>query len=131
MNGVDTNVLVRYLTQDDPGQAAKVGVLMAEVEAADDRLFVSGVVLCELVWVLETAYRLRRREVAAALQEILAVRHLEFEDKDLLRLALEDYRASRADFADCVIGRLSSRAGCTTTWTLDRGTRGLPWFRLL
>jgi predicted nucleic-acid-binding protein len=131
MTGADTNVLVRFLTQDDPGQAAKVNALMAESEARDERLFASNVVVCELVWVLESAYKLDKAEIAAALEQMLATRQLEFEDRDLLRRALSDYRTSRADFADCVIGRQNAAQPCTRTWTLDRGAAGLPFFELL
>ncbi|MEW6756033.1 MAG: type II toxin-antitoxin system VapC family toxin [Candidatus Latescibacterota bacterium] len=131
MTGIDTNVLVRYLTQDDPDQAARVNALMSETEARDERLFANDVVLCELVWVLESAYQFDKADIAGAVDRLLATRQLEFEDKDLLRLALDDYRASSADFSDCLIGRRNAAGHCTTTWSLDRGMGGLSLFSLL
>jgi len=131
MTGLDTNILVRYLTQDDPAQAAKVNALMAETEENDGRLFANNMVVCELIWVLEYAYEFDKSDIVAAVDKILATRQFEFENKDLLRLALDDYRASRADFSDCAIGRQNHNQSCTTTWTMDRGTRSLPYFRLL
>jgi len=131
VTGLDTNILARYLTQDDPAQAARVNALMAETEETDGRLFANNVVVCELIWVLESAYEFDKSDIVSAVDKILATRQFEFEDKDLLRLALDDYRASRADFSDCVIGRRNHGQSCTTTWTMDRGTRNLPYFRLL
>lgn len=131
MTGIDTHVLVRYLTQDDPAQTTRVNALMAETEASDERLFVNDVVVCELIWVLESAYKFDKADVVAALNMILATRHLEFEDKDRLRLALDDYRTSHADFSDCIIGRRNHGRSCSTTWTMDRGTRDLPYFQML
>jgi len=122
---------VRYLTQDDPDQAKKVNALMAEAEETDERLFANDVVVCELIWVLESAYEFDKADIAAAIGMILATRQFEFEDKDLLRLALHDYRTTVADFSDCVIGRGNHGRSCTTTWTMDRGTRDLSYFQML
>ena len=91
MTGLDTNVLVRYLTQDEPRQSRRANALVAEAVAGGERLFVSVVVLCELVWVLRGAYSLGRPTIAAALERILATAQLEIDEKDLVREALEDY----------------------------------------
>ena len=131
MTGVDTNVLVRFLTQDDPGQAARVNALMAEAEARDDRLFANNVVVCELIWVLESGYGFDKADTAHAVELMLATRQLEFEDRNLLRQALGDYRTGKADFADCVIGRRNAAQSCAKTWTLDRGAADLPFYELL
>jgi predicted nucleic-acid-binding protein len=88
-------------------------------------------VLCELVWVLETGYGLSRAEIGAALETILATAQFEIEGKDLVVAALEDFRASAADFSDCLIGRRNRAAGATQTITFDRGLKGLDAFRRL
>ena len=75
MTGLDTNVLVRYLTQDEPRQSRRANALVAEAAAGGDRLFVSAVVLCELVWVLRGAYSLEKAAVVSALERILSTAH--------------------------------------------------------
>lgn len=131
MTGLDTNVLVRYLTQDDPRQSRRASALVAEAVAGGERLFVSAVTLCELVWVLHGAYAFDRRTIAMALERILATAQLEIDQKDVVREALEDYRAGGGDFADYVIGRRGREAGCDRTATFDRRLKASALFRVL
>jgi predicted nucleic-acid-binding protein len=131
VTGVDTNVLVCYLTGDDPAQTARARDLMRRVSQADDRLLVHDIVLCELVWVLQTAYGFDKADIVATLDKLLSTRQMEFSDRDLIRLAVDDFRANSADFADCLLGRQNSARTGQPTWTFDRGTRALPYFRLL
>ena len=127
MIGLDTNVLLRYFLRDDPAQAAR-----AERELArDERFLIDGIVLCELVWVLEAGYGLSRAEIGTALETILATAQFEIDGKDLVRAALDDFRASAADFSDCLIGRRNRAAGAPHTATFDRSLKGLEGFRLL
>jgi predicted nucleic-acid-binding protein len=127
--GLDTNVLVRYLTQDDPAQAAKASRV---IEAASPgSLFISAIVLCELVWVLEDVYRHGRAELATVLEKILLTSQFAFEEKDLLWKALTDYRQRKGDFSDHVIGHLGTRAGCEYSLTFDRGLKDSATFKLL
>jgi len=118
--GVDTNVLVRYLTQDDPVQARKVDTFMTAAIEGGDRLHVDDVVLCELVWVLRAAYRFGKPVIAAALDKVMSTGIFAFDDRELLRSALIDYLNGPGDFADYVIGRRNTRAGCEHTVTFDR-----------
>jgi len=131
MRGLDTNVLVRYLTLDDPAQAETATEVIESAARSGEPLFVSQVVLCETVWVLEAAYRLGRAEVLSALEAILRTAQMSFEDKDVLWQALADYRAGRGDFADYVIGRAGAAAGCATTVTFDRELSESPLFQVL
>jgi predicted nucleic-acid-binding protein len=131
VTGLDTNVLVRYLTQDDPRQSRRVNALVAEAVAAGERLFVGAVVLCELVWVLRGAYGLDKATIVAALERILATAQLEVDQKDVVRGALEDYRGASGDFADYVIGHRAREAGCDRTATFDRRLKASPLFRVL
>jgi predicted nucleic-acid-binding protein len=131
LTGLDTNVLVRYLTADDPRQSRRAAALVAEAVSAGDRLFVGAVVLCELVWVLRGAYSLDRPTIAMALDRILATAQIEIDEKDIVREALEDYRAGSGDFADYVIGRRAREAGCEKTATFDRRLKASGLFRLL
>ena len=127
MTGLDTNVLLRYLLVDDAAQAARA----ARALERDDRFLIDGIVLCELVWVLETGYGISRMDIAAALDRILATAQFEIESKDLVHAALADFRRSAADFSDCLIGRRNLGAGAAETVTFDRSLKGLDGFRLL
>ncbi len=131
MTGLDTNVLVRYLTQDDPAQSRKANALVADIVAAGDRCFLGVIVLCELVWVLRGAYGLDKATVLLTLDRILATAQLDVDEKDLVRRAAEDYRNGRGDFADYLIGHRNREAGCATTATFDRRLRGSEVFRVL
>lgn len=127
MTGLDTNVLLRYLLRDEPTQAARAA---REIER-DERFLIGSVVLCELVWVLETGYGFSRIEIAATLEKILATAQFDIEGKDLALAALDDFKSSAADFSDCLLGRRNRGAGAAETVTFDRGLRDLEGFRLL
>jgi predicted nucleic-acid-binding protein len=127
VTGLDTNVLLRYLLRDEPAQAARAE---RELER-DDRFIVDGIVLCEIVWVLDSGYGLSRSEITRALERILATAQFEIVDKDLALAALDDFRRSTADFSDCLIGRRNRAAGARETVTFDRSLRRLDGFRLL
>ena len=131
MIGIDTNVLVRYLTQDDAAQARRVDELIAEVQQSRERLHIDDIVLCELVWVLHGAYRLSKPTVVAAIDKIISTSLFSFDDRELLRSALEEYREGRGDFADYIIGRRNIRAGCERTVTFDRSLAGSAAFSAL
>ncbi len=131
MTGLDTNVLVRYLTQDDPAQARRANAVVAEAVAKGEHCFLSGVVLCELVWVLRGAYGLEKHAVVTVLDRMLSTVQFEIEEKDLVRRALDDYRTGRGDFADYMIGQLNRDAGCAETVTFDRRLKGGRLFRVL
>ena len=129
--GIDTNVLIRYLTQDDPAQARKVDAVVAAALEDGDRLHIDDVVLCEVVWVLRAAYRLGKPAITAALEKIMNTAMFSFEDRELLHAALTDYLAGPGDFADYLIGRHNSRAGCEHTVTFDRSLNKETSFLLL
>jgi predicted nucleic-acid-binding protein len=129
--GIDTNVLVRYLTQDDPAQAKKANEIIASAAARGERLRVDVVVLCELVWVLVAAYGFDRLAVADTLERLLDTSLLQFDDKDSIRQAAQDFRQGKADFADYVIGVRNPRAGCGETVTFDRALKNSAAFRVI
>lgn len=131
MIGLDTNVLVRYLTQDDPAQAKKATRAIEEGAKKGEEFYISCVVLCELVWVLDGAYGHSRSEIQAALDAILRTEQFRFDKKDELWRALGDYRDGKADFADYLIGRLGVSSGCKKTLTFDKSLKDSPLFRLL
>ncbi|HEX6099379.1 MAG TPA: type II toxin-antitoxin system VapC family toxin [Thermoanaerobaculia bacterium] len=131
MIGVDTNVLVRYLTHDDPVQVRRVDAFLTETMEKNEQLYVDDTVLCEVVWVLRAMYRFEKLEIADALDEVLGTALFSFEDRALLRRAVDEYRTGKGDFADYVIGLRNSRAGCEHTVTFDRALKDRPSFVLL
>ena len=130
MKGLDTNILVRYLTQDEPDQAARA-VRFIEKASADNRLLINSVVLCELVWVLESAYDFHKEIIVDVLEKIFATSQFEIEDKSTAWSAFNDSKHNKADFADCLIGRENIALGCSETMTFDKRLKGLEGFKLL
>lgn len=120
MKGLDTNVLVRYVTADDPEQAEIALAAIEGAEARGERLFVSGIVLCELVWVLRGRdYRYKKAEVVETLEGLLGTAVFEIQQRTLVRKAVTRYRDGRADFADYLLGLVHQDAGCDETWTFE------------
>jgi len=131
MKGLDTNVLVRYLTQDDPSQARKANAIVDGALAAGERIHVDTVVLCELVWVLRSAYGYDRATVADTLVKLIETGQLSVDDRDRLREATRRYAAGADDFADHVLALRNQSAGCDTTLTFDRAHRKSDLFTVL
>jgi predicted nucleic-acid-binding protein len=118
MIGLDTNVIVRYIMQDDPGQAAKATTLI-EGLAVEAPGFVPLVSVVELVWVLSSSYKLTRSQIAQVLDVLLRSKQLLLDQAEHVVRALRAYSAGTADFADCMIERTASAAGCSKTMTFD------------
>lgn len=120
MIGLDTNILVRYLTQDDPVQSAKATDILERRLTRKNLGFVSVVVIVETVWVLDRAYGVTAQEIAAALERLLQVDVLMVEDEQAVFTAMIALKQGRASFADALIAELGLRAGCTRTLTFDQ-----------
>ena len=123
MVGLDTNVLVRYLTHDDPTQTA-VATRMMNSLSFDSPGFLSLIVIAELVWVLAISYRYQKKEIEQVLENLLRTKELVIERADLVSQALRTFRGGRADFADCLIERCGRAAGCKHTFTFDSKAAG-------
>ena len=131
MLGVDTNVLVRFFVSDDVSQAAAAKRFMQKAKDDKQQILVNLVVLCELVWVLESGYDFSREEIATLLQRILSTKQFEIQNKSIVWRSLDDYRNAAIDFADCIIGRTNANLGATVTLTFDRGLKRLNYFEQL
>lgn len=131
MSGLDTNVIVRYLVRDDEKQAEKASSCIRTITASGKSCFISSIVLCELVWVLESAYGYAKGEIADALERLLATRQFEIEAKDIVRQAIHDYRGGNGDIADYLIGRINHDEGCNVTYTFDRALKMSSFFSVL
>jgi predicted nucleic-acid-binding protein len=131
VTGLDTNVLVRYLTDDDVVQSRRAADWIQTATARGERCFISALVLCELAWVLRGAYEVSKTDLLLTLDRILATAQFVVGDKEVVRRAVETYRTGRADFADYVIGALHRRADCATTVTFDRRLKANADFQIL
>lgn len=131
MIGLDTNVLVRYLTRDDAGQYGRAAALIDAAANRGEQFVVNTAVLCELAWVLGSSYRYSREEIAGALEQILATAQFEVERLDDARQALRDFRSTKADFSDALIGRINRSLGAGHTVTFDRSLKAVETFRML
>ena len=121
MIGLDTNVLVRYLVEDDPEQSPRATALVERALEQGQRLFVPQIVLCELVWVLDSVYRYPLERITTVLRDLLRARQLVIEDLDSARKALDRYSARGGDFADYLIVERCRAAGCDRVASFDGG----------
>ncbi|MEE8057330.1 MAG: type II toxin-antitoxin system VapC family toxin [Pseudomonadales bacterium] len=128
MRGIDTNVLVRYLVQDDPKQSKKASKFIDEYCTLDAPCFIGHIVLCELVWVLESNYGQTRNEITLIIEHLLQVGELEVMDQEVVWKALNDYKTSNVDFPDHLIGRVNESRGCEFTVTFDKKAAKQPLF---
>lgn len=121
MKALDTNVLVRFLINDDRDQGDRVRTLFEDAEAKGERFLISRAVLLELIWVLSAVYECTRGEVLDALELLTRMSVFEFDDFDgALQLARLG-RSTRADLVDLVIGLAAQASGCAVTLTFDKG----------
>jgi predicted nucleic-acid-binding protein len=128
--GIDTNILVRHLTQDDPIQSPRATHLIERVLTQDHPGFISLVTIVETVWVLRSSFRLPDAAIAAILEQILEVEALVVQNAREVFFAAEALRKGEASFDDALIGALGAWAGCTTTFTFDRKAARLKDFKL-
>jgi predicted nucleic-acid-binding protein len=126
--GLDTNVLVRYLTQDDPVQSPQATELIEQRLTEDDPGFVCTVAMAETAWVLERAYGLTDRDIGTAIERVLQADVLVVENEQEVFAAMVMLKQGRGSFADALISALGTRAGCSRTVTFDRKALRLPGF---
>jgi len=130
MIGLDTNVLVRYLTHDDPAQSAAAARVMNSL-SFDSPGFLSLIVIAELVWVLAISYRYQKKEIEQVLENLLRTKELVIERADIVSQASRAFHAGRADFADYLIERCAHAVDCQFTATFDQRAATVPGMRLL
>lgn len=131
MIGIDTNVLVRYIVQDEPKQARAATAFLETACTAEEPGRICLVVLCELSWVLARAYRYERDAIGHILEKLLTAAELEVEQSAIAWRALRAYRTGPAEFADYVIVYLNDSAEVEYTITLDRKAARHALFREL
>ena len=119
MRGLDTNVLVRYIMQDDAKQSALANRFIDSL-TAESPGYVALVSVVEIAWVLSSAYNLDRAQLVQAFEGLLRTKELVIENAETVWKAVRSFQSSNADFADCLIERAAAVAGCEKTMTFDR-----------
>jgi predicted nucleic-acid-binding protein len=129
--GIDTNILVRYIVQDDKTQS-RLAAELIEKQCDEYNLgYINLIVLCELVWVLETVYNYEKNLIANVIEQILITSVFEIQNSETVWKAVRDYRTNNADFTDFIIAHANKGAGVKITYTFDKKAGGNSLFRLL
>jgi predicted nucleic-acid-binding protein len=131
MPAVDTNVLVRYVVQDDSEQLKAAKALVARCIDENQSLFVPVTVALELEWVLRSSFGFAKDDVVHVLASLFSAVELKFESERSLEVALQLFREGAAGFADCVHVALALQAGEQPWWTFDRRASRVPGAKLL
>ena len=131
MPALDTNVLVRYVVQDDSGQLAVAKRLLDRCIAEGQSLYVPVTVTLELEWVLRARFGYVKDDVLQVLSSLFSAAELTFESERALEVALQLYREGSADFADCLHIALAAQAGEQPLWTFDKGAARLAGAQLI
>ena len=119
MIGIDTNVLVRYIVQDDPKQSRVATKLIETSLSATNKGFISSVVICEVVWVLKRLYRQPKDRLLLVVKTILEAEACEVEHRDCAWRAYYDFDEGLADFSDYYLARINKTYGASFTASFD------------
>jgi len=101
MRFIDTNLFFRYFTRDDEEKAEKVLTLLKRIAKNEEQVITSSLVMFEVIFTLESFYKVSREEIKELLKPILDLRGLKLQDKDVFREALDIYsQKKKVSFAD-------------------------------
>ena len=131
MPALDTNVLIRYVVQDDTAQLGAAKRLIRRLVARGSSIFIPVTVALELEWVLRTSFGYAKDDVLQVLSSLLSAAELSFESEHAVEVTLQLYRDGSADFADCLHIALAAQAGEQPLWTFDRGAARISGARLV
>jgi len=131
MKAIDTNVLVRFLVKDDQKQAEIVRNLFKQVETDQGKLFISLLVILEVIWVLESVYEISRQDILGAFQNLLLMPVLSFDGQMALQAFIQSARSGKEGLADLLIAHVAVESGCSGVLTFDKKASGFKLFQLL
>ena len=131
MPALDTNVLIRYVVQDDMAQLGAAKRLIRRLVTRGSSIFIPVTVALELEWVLRTSFGYAKDDVLQVLSSLLSAAELSFESEQAVEVTLQLYRDGSADFADCLHIALAAQAGEQPLWTFDRGAARISGARLV
>lgn len=120
MIGIDTNVLLRLLLDDEPAQAARIEAWLAGLPQTSGQVHIADVVLAEATWVLASAYQQPKAKLLTALQALLDEPMFNFEDRQSLTAAVLAFKSASCGFSDCLIVAKNAALGCAATVTFDK-----------
>jgi len=129
--GLDTNVVIRYLVQDDKKQSAAATRFIEKSLTTDVPGYINHITLCEIVWVLQRCYDVTNQQLRDIIEGLLTTKQLIVENVEVAWKALRAYDANSADFCDALIGQANIHRGCEHTVTFDKKAASLPEFDLL
>jgi predicted nucleic-acid-binding protein len=129
--GLDTNIVVRYVTQDDPRQSPLATRLMEETLTVENPGFVTLVTLCEIAWVLAECYGADRERIGGVLKGLLETRQIQVQSPELAWRALRAWESGKAGFSDALTAEVASAEGAAKVVTFDKAAARLPGFELL
>ena len=130
MIGLDTNILVRYLTQDDPVQSTKATQIIENRLTEEQPGFISLVTMAETAWVLERTYHQSNREIAKAIEAMLQADSLLIQNEQQVFTAMVALKSGQGSFADALIAALGQWAGCISTLTFDKKASRIGGFEM-
>jgi predicted nucleic-acid-binding protein len=131
MIGLDTNIILRYLLQDDPKQTRQVNQIIDRQLSEQNPGFISLVTVLEIVWVLRSLLKRDPLQIASHIEQLLAADSLEVQNEQQVFEAAFALKRGTGEFEDALIGALNTWAGCSRTWTFDRRAARLPHFQVL
>ncbi len=132
MIGIDTNVLVRYLAQDDPEQTMIATELIEKKCIDNNPAFINHIVLCETMWVLERLYNVKKILMIEIIEKILNTEQFEIYEIDIVWKALQEFKhKNKVDFADCLLSLINMDNGCNKTVTFDKAAAKTIGYKLL
>ena len=131
MKAIDTNVLVRFLVNDDQSQAQIVRECFRLAETERETFFVPLPVVLETIWVLDSAYGIGRNEIVAVFSDLLLLPILEFENRTALQGMVTAAAANNFDLSDLLIAEVARLAGCQSVLTFDQKAAKSEWFELI
>ena len=131
MKALDTNILVRFLIQDDKQQAQTVKTFLSQAENNKQSFFVTLLVVLELIWVLEAVYKVTRKDILLSINELLSMPVLNFEKQKVVRQFISVAQTSRFDLSDLLIALSALQENCETTYTFDKKAAKFKFFEKL
>jgi predicted nucleic-acid-binding protein len=119
MIGLDTNLLVRFITLDDEIQSKKAKNLILKYNGITNSFFVNNIILCELIWVLKKGYKYDKKQLVKVLEMLIATKEIAFENRNLISQANNHYQKGKADFSDYLTCEINNKMGCKNTYSFD------------
>lgn len=117
---IDTNLLVRYLTEDDPDKAKSLETLLIKAGKGEIKIVIPSVIIAELIWVLESFYKMEASEISQLVGSILNTPGIDTQDRNILREALKIYENKGRDFVDAWIVEFARERNIKTIYTFDK-----------